>query len=225
MTNAQLHHAIITSFIRKQRAPSVDELAAGFQLERHQVLDALAALADYHGVVLHPKTSEVWVAHPFSSTPTSFVVRSGGRKWWGNCAWCSLGLVHLVGGTATIETRLGAIDEPIEIRIEAGRLIDENLVVHFPVAMADAWDSVIYTCSLMLVFRSEHSVDEWCSVRGLPKGDVRPIQQVWRFAAEWYARHAAADWEKWSVAEAADLFRKHDLTHRVWQLPVDSGRF
>ena len=225
MTNSALHYAIINSFIQNQRAPSVDALASDFKCERHAVVSALSALADYHGVVLHPKTSEVWVAHPFSSTPTTFVVRSNGKKWWGNCAWCSLGLVHLIGGSATIETRLGGIDDPVEIRIENGRLLDDTLFIHFPIPMVNAWDSVIYTCSLMLVFRSEDKVDEWCSKRGLPKGDVRPIQQVWGFASEWYSRHAERNWEKWSVTQAADMFRKHDLTHPIWRLSDEHGRF
>ena len=38
------------------------------------------------GVVLQPNSDEIWVAHPFSSAPTTCVVRSDSRTWWGNCA-------------------------------------------------------------------------------------------------------------------------------------------
>lgn len=48
----------------------------------------------------------------------------------------------------------------------------------------------------------------WCASRGIPKGDVRLIEQVWAFATEWYARHADADWNKWSVQEAAEIFMR-----------------
>lgn len=88
----------------------------------------------------------------------------------GNCAWCALGLVHLAGGSATIETRIGAIDDHVIIRIENGRLLDTDYVVHFPIPMKHAWDNVIYTCSVQLLFRDEAQVDEWCASRGIPKG-------------------------------------------------------
>lgn len=225
MNNSDLHFAIISSFIECQCAPSIDSLATKFGRDRNGVITALEALADYHGVVLHPATKEVWIAHPFSSTPTTFIVKSGTKRWWGNCAWCSLGLVHLIGGSATIETRIGGIGDPIEIRFENGKVMNDQLVVHFPVPMKNAWDSVIYTCSLMLVFRSEAEVDEWCAVRSLPHGDVQPIEKIWDFASEWYARHADRDWKKWSVAEAAEIFRRNRLTHPVWQIAEDDGRF
>lgn len=225
MNGSALHHAIVRSFVTRQCAPSIAALATEFGLDRNEVVRGLRQLADDHGVVLHPKTDEVWIVHPFSATPTPFVVKSGTKRWWGNCAWCSLGLVHLIGGSATIETRIGGIEDPVDIRVQNGELLDDDLVIHFPVPMKDAWDSVIYTCSLMLVFRSEPQIDDWCRLRALPKGDVRPIRQVWRFASEWYARHGDADWKKWSVAEAAEIFKRHHLTHPVWQLPGDGTRF
>lgn len=225
MNNASLHAAIIAFFLERQRAPSVSELAAHFRCDQVQARAALKALADYHGVVLHPGSDEIWVAHPFSAAPTTCVVRSGARAWWGNCAWCSLGLAHLAGGTATIETRLGAIGEPVTVRIEHGNILDTDFVVHFPIPMRNAWDNVIYTCSVMLLFRDEPEVDAWCASRGIPKGDVRPIAQISAFAAEWYGRHAAPDWTKWSVDEAIGLFRRHGLSGPVWTLPSADGRF
>ena len=93
-----------------------------------------------------------------------------------------MGLVYLAGGTATIETRLGALDDYVTIRIEEGSLIDTDLVVHFPIPMRKAWDNVIYTCSIMLMLRNESQVDDWCASRVIHKGDVRPIEQIWTFA-------------------------------------------
>ncbi len=225
MNDSRLHHLIIASFLERQRPPTVSEIAAHFKCSDVDARRALRQLATNHGVVLHPKSDEVWVAHPFSAAPTTFVVRSGARKWWGNCAWCSLGVAHLAGGTATVETRLGALDEQVSIRIENGRVIDMDFVVHFPIPMRHAWDNVIYTCSIMLLFRNEAQVTEWSAARGLPKGDVRPIQQVWAFAAEWYGRHAAPDWVKWSTTEAAAVFCRHNLAGPIWSLSEDAGRF
>lgn len=225
MNNSSLHEMIISFFLDYQRPPTTLEIASRFQCKAAEVRHALRALAEYHGVVLHPNTDEVWVAHPFSAAPTTCVVKSGHHKWWGNCAWCSFGVVQLAGGTATIETRIGAIDEHATIRFKDGKLLDTDFVVHFPIPMRQAWDNVIYTCSIMLLFRNESQVDDWCATRGIPKGDVRPIEQVWNFAAEWYARHADANWTKWSVPEAAEIFSRHNLTGPIWALTNQTARF
>lgn len=225
MNNSSLHEAIISFFLKNQRPPTISEVASRFRCDEIEARKGLRALADYHGVVLHPNSDEIWVAHPFSAAPTTCVVRSESCTWWGNCAWCSLGLAHLAGGTATIETRIGAIDDYATIKIDNGKLIDTDFVVHFPIPMKNAWDNVIYTCSIMLMFRNESQVDEWCVARGIPKGDVRPIEQVWKFATEWYGRHADPDWSKWSVREAVEIFKRHDLIGPIWSLAEDSERF
>lgn len=225
MNNSSLHAAIISFFLGNQRPPTISEVALRFHCDETEARKGLKALAEYHGVVLHPNSDEIWVAHPFSAAPTTCVVRAGPCAWWGNCAWCSLGLAHLAGGTAAIETRIGAIGDYATIRIENGKLIDTDFVVHFPMPMRKAWDNVIYTCSIMLMFRNESEVDDWCASRGIPKGDVRPVEQIWAFATEWYARHADADWSKWSAREAAEMFKRHGLTGPIWTLSEDSERF
>lgn len=225
MNNSSLHETIISSFLKLERPPTVVEIAKMYQIGEAEARQGLRALADYHGVVLHPHTDEVWIAHPFSSAPTTCIVESAEHKWWGNCAWCSLGLVHLAGGTATIQSRIGAIDDLITVRIENGEIVDKDFVVHFPVPMKHAWDNVTYTCSVMLFFRSERQVEQWCARRGIAKGDVRPIEQVWKFAREWYGRHASKDWVKWTMSEASELFAKHSLSGPVWSLQDEGKRF
>lgn len=225
MNASSLHHAIITGFLDAQRAPTIAELAAKFARNPDDVRRALRALAEDHGVLLHPRSDEVWIAHPFSSSPSTCVVHAGGKRWWGNCAWCALGLAHLAGGSAEIETRLGGIDAAVTIRMRQGAILDTEFVVHFPIPMQQAWDNVVYTCSVMLLFRSRSDVAHWCAERGVPLGDVRPIEQVSAFAAEWYARHADPDWVKWSVPDAKRIFTRHGLSGPIWALPDEHGRF
>lgn len=225
MNDSSLHQTIISFFLERRRPPTIREVASHFRCDEVAARNGLRVLAENHGVVLHPNTDEIWVAHPFSAAPTTFVVNSRNRKWWGNCAWCSLGVAQLAGGTATIETRIGALDEQATIRIENGKIIDTDFVVHFPIPMRQAWDNVIYTCSIMLLFRNEAQVDDWCATRGIPKGDVRRIEHIWTFAAEWYGRHADADWIKWSTREATEIFSRHNLTGPIWTLSTETGRF
>ena len=225
MNHSQLHAAIITTFLDLERPPTVQELATRFGCDLATAREGLRALADYHGVVLHPHSDEIWVAHPFSAAPTSCVVTAGRKRWWGNCVWCSLGLAHLAGGSATIDTRLGALDEMVQLRVDQGTLRETDYVVHFPVPMRQAWDNVLYTCSVMLLFPAEVDVDAWCATRGIAKGDVRPLEQVWHFAREWYGRHASPTWTKWSLPEATALFRRHQLTGPIWSLEDGAERF
>ncbi|KAJ6781589.1 hypothetical protein PWT90_06129 [Aphanocladium album] len=225
MNHSSLHQFIINSFLDSLRPPTLDEVAARFGIDQGAARRGLRALADYHGVVLHPKSDQVWISHPFSATPTTYVVTCDHRKWWGNCAWCSLGVIQLAGGTGTFTTRSGAIGDELSVSVKDGQLLDKDFVIHFPVPMTQAWDSVVYTCSVQLLFRDEAEVDEWCTARGIAKGDVRPIQQVWDFAKEWYGRHANADWEKWSLQESVTLFQRHRLDGPIWQMDAGAGRF
>ncbi len=225
LNNSTLHHVIIDTILSRGWAPSADELAERFGLARSRIGEALRDLAEYHGVVLHPGSDESWVAHPFSTAPTNFLVRAGAREWWGNCAWCSLGAVELAGGTATITTALGAVGRQVTVRIEAGRVLDHDYVVHFPVKMVNAWNNVLFTCSMMLLFENEAAVEMWCAKHGRTKGDVRPIEQIWGFARQWYGRHRDPNWVKWTEAEAAAMFARHGLSGPIWELPAGAGRF
>lgn len=225
LDNATLHCPIVKDFVERGCAPSVQALAERFRVSREEMSAAMQALAEYHGVVLHPNSDEVWVIHPFSTAPTGFVCEAGERQWWGNCAWCSLGVARLAGGTCTIRTSLGMTGRQVTVRVENGELLDKDYVVHFPIPMTKAWDNVIYTCSLMLLFENEEDVDAWCAAHCKPKGDVRPIEQIWRFAAEWYGRHLDESWRKWTSEEAAAIFARQGLNGPIWEIPVTKGRF
>ena len=67
MDTSSLHYAIVVHFLEHQHAPLIDELAVQFRQPREAVVAGLRALQEYHGVVLHPTSSEVWVVHPFST--------------------------------------------------------------------------------------------------------------------------------------------------------------
>ncbi len=225
LTGSALHHAILRHIVDTGRAPDATALAAHFDQPRPALEAGLRRLADDHGVVLHPNSTRIWVAHPFSLAPTNFLVRRGSDIWWGNCAWCSLGIAALLGGNVTITTTLGAHDQPVTINITDAAISPDSLLVHFPVAMKHAWDNVIYTCSTMLVFDSETAIDAWCARHGIAKGDVQPIEKVFRFAQVWYGRHLDADCRKWTADEARAIFARFGLTGPIWDIPTSAARF
>ena len=197
-----LHHFIVQTIIDRCYAPTVKELTERFACPVENVEQCMVQLEEAHGVVTHPASSEVWVIHPFALAPTNFIVRSGNREYWGNCAWCSLGVAALIAkdDDVSITTALGAVGEQVSIRINGEELLDTDYVIHFPIPMRRAWENVHYTCSLMQLFRRESDVDAWCTRHGIAKGDVRPVEQMWRFAREWYGKHADVEWRKWTAS-------------------------
>jgi hypothetical protein len=223
--NSSLHHTVIRHFIDHGHPPSIAGLAEHFRQPREAVVAALQALQEYHGVVLHPTTSEIWVMHPFCGAPTNFWVQSAQGSWWGNCAWCSAGIAALINEDMVITTTLGGEAEQVRIRVENGQLMDQGLLVHFPIPMTRAWDNVTYTCSTMLLFDSEAHIDDWCHRHRIAKGSVQPLSRVWQFARVWYGRHLDPAWTKWSADEAKAIFEQFGLTGPVWDIQAGTARF
>ncbi|UTW45432.1 alkylmercury lyase family protein [bacterium SCSIO 12696] len=207
------------------KAPEIATMAIDFGVSTGDMVQALKALQDYHGVVLHPVSSEVWVMHPFSTAPTNFWIKSDTESWWGNCAWCSLGAAALLDRDLTITTTLGSESKQVVIEVKGGQITQQNLFIHFPVPMIKAWENVAYTCSTMLMFESESDIDDWCERHGIAKGDVQPINKIWEFSKVWYGSHLNPDWVKWSVDEAKEIFAQFKLDHSIWNMPSDAGRF
>lgn len=225
VTMSALHHAILTHIVECGFAPEPDELAREFDVSLAEMEAALQRLQREHGVVLHPSSARIWVAHPFATAPTGHVVRRGDRIWWSSCAWCSLGAATLLGGSVSIGTSIGGESLPVELHVDEGTLRETDLVVHFPIPMRHAWDNVVYTCSTMLFFENDSDVGAWCARHRIPKGDVRPASKVAELARAWYSGHLRRDWTKWTAAEARAIFERLGLTHDVWRLPKTDQRF
>ena len=224
MNTSELHYFLIRHIIDHGFVPELVSISTHFKVSQDEVIAVLEELQEIHGVVLHPHVPKVWVIHPFSLAPTNFFLQSERQKWWSNCAWCSLGAAALIDEDLTIQTTLGSEDEILKISVKDGK-IEDDLVVHFPIPMKNAWDNVIYTCSTMLFFRNEQQVDDWCTRHQMPKGDVQPISKIWPFARKWYGNHLNPEWRKWTVEEAKAIFEEFELIHPVWQLEGTAERF
>ena len=225
LNNSSLHYQVMRHIVDTGRAPGISELLDVFGVAEDAMIAALKELQDYHGVVLHPVSSEIWVMHPFSTAPTNFWLESKSGGWWGNCAWCSLGAAALLDRDLTITTTLGTESRQAVVEIRDGQILNKNIFIHFPVPMVRAWENVTYTCSTMLMFDAEDDIGDWCGRHGMDKGDVQPIDKVWEFSKVWYGNHLKADWVKWTVDEAKAIFERFGLLHPVWDMPSSKGRF
>lgn len=225
ITNSNLHFTIIKEIINNGFAPSVDSLAEILQTHKEDIVKGLFDLQEYHGVVLHPNEPKIWVIHPFSLAPTNFYVKSKQGEWWGNCAWCSLGIAALLKEDVQIITTIGAETKQIAINIIDGQIQEKQYYVHFPIAMKKAWDNVIYTCSNMLLFENEGQIEAWSRKHNIPKGDIQAIENIWNFSKKWYGNHLNTDWKKWTIEEAKHMFSEFELNSEIWQLDDSTERF
>ena len=73
----------------------------------------------------------------------------------------------------------------------------------------------------MLLFRSEEHVDRWCADRGLPRGGILSLEQLWQLATAWYANRMAHDWRRRTAEEAEAVFASVGLTGPFWRLTVE----
>ena len=225
ITKATLHYTILKAIIDNGFAPNVADLAEILDTDKASITKGLYELQDYHGLVLHPNEPKIWVIHPFSLAPTNFYVTSQKGEWWGNCAWCSLGIAALLQEDVEISTLIGGEKKQVTIHIIGGAIQEKNYYVHFPISMKNAWNNVIYTCSNMLLFENEEQVDIWSKKHKIPKGDVQPIEKIWEFSKKWYGNHLNPNWEKWTIAEAKAMFAAFNLDNEIWQLEDSKERF
>ncbi|MCE7995184.1 MAG: hypothetical protein HEP71_24610 [Roseivirga sp.] len=225
VTNSNLHYSIIKGIIDNGFAPDIDDLSKALKADQSEIVKGLYDLREYHGVVLHPNEPKVWVIHPFSLAPTNFYMKSAKGEWWGNCAWCSLGVAALLKDDVKITTTIGAETKQIEINIIDGEIREKNYFVHFPIPMKNAWDNVIYTCSNMLVFESEEQIDRWTTKHNIKKGDIQPIDKIWQFSKKWYGNHLNPEWTKWTIEEAKEMFEEFELSDSIWKLDDSGERF
>jgi hypothetical protein len=69
--DGRVHAAIVRGILADGFAPNADELADALGATAGDIEASLGRLAENHGLVLHPGRPEVWIAHPFSLTPTN----------------------------------------------------------------------------------------------------------------------------------------------------------
>lgn len=222
---SQLHHLLVVGFLKNGRPPTSADLATATGLPLAQVEAGLRALHDSHGLVLHPHRCEPWIVHPFTTSPTHTWVAARDRGWWAPCLWCGLGISALVAEEIAIHTRLGAEAEPLVLRARAGVPEAADLWVHFPEPPRVAWGNVHHFCARLVAFRRPDDARAWAARHGFAPGEVLPLGQLADLARRWYGRHADANWTKWTIRQAREIFAACGLTGEFWSLPGDDGKF
>ena len=199
-------------------APTVDEISAFMFADPKMIEEGLYQLAENHVLVLHPNSTKIWVAHPFALFPTLFWVESGHKKWWGNCAWCALGIAAMAKENTRIISSIGGEEEKFEINIRDHELIQKDLLVHFPIPAKRLWDNVLYTCANTLTFENEKQIEDWCDRHRVEKGEVHSLERVWELSKLWYGYYLDDGWKRKSPDVAEEIFEKVGLIGEFWKM-------
>lgn len=134
------------SVVAHGRPPTVAETAAALGLEEDVAAAAFLRLHDAHALVLHPGTTDVWMANPFCFVATPHRVTAGGRIWTGTCAWDALGIPGALHGDGSISTECACCAEPLALRVDDGELTEgADLLAHFVVPARHWWDDIGFT--------------------------------------------------------------------------------
>jgi len=125
--------------------PTLDAVASHFVTTRTEVLDAIKREPIGKTILLDPRTGEIWMAGPFSATPTEYVVTAGTRRWWANCAWDMLGVGALVDDTVGIRARCTDCGEDVALTLRPGDEHVADMVVHFLLPAAEWYADIGFT--------------------------------------------------------------------------------
>jgi len=136
---------IYRQIIETSAAPSVAETAASLSRPAEEVEAAYRRLADARAIVLKPGSVTVWMAMPFSNTPTAFTVISGGRAYYANCAWDAFGVAAMLRADSRVFTTCPDCGGVIERKIAGGAVADSRGVVHFALPARRWWDDIGFT--------------------------------------------------------------------------------
>ena len=132
-------------FVEMAHPPTAEETAEALHLTLTESTAAYDRLAANHVLVLEPGTHEIRMANPLSAVETAFPVHIGGKRYYGNCIWDALGVVAMLGGYGTIDSRCACCIEALTLEIDNLELRPVEAVVHFAVPAAHWWDDIVYT--------------------------------------------------------------------------------
>jgi len=137
--------AVYGVFAQTGRAPSPSEVAARAGGEVGAVLESYGRLRGQRLLVLGEDGATIRMAPPFSGIPTQHEVEAGGRRYYANCAWDALGVPAALHLPATVRSRCGQSDQPLELRVDLDGPEPSDWLFHCLVPAAHWWDDIVFT--------------------------------------------------------------------------------
>lgn len=141
----ELRNLTYRMFVDAGKAPTVDEVAEAAGETPLEIARVWRRLSDAHALVLQADSMQLRMLNPFSAVVTSYQVHTGGRSWYGNCAWDAFGICAALHADGHIEWVCPDCGEPTEAQVHAGIATPDDLVFHCLVPAAQWWDDIVYT--------------------------------------------------------------------------------
>jgi hypothetical protein len=141
----QVRLFVYSFFVENERPPTYLEAAENFKLSAEEARETYHRLHDFHTLFLEPGTDSIRIANPLSAIPTNYLVHIKGKKLWANCAWDSLGIPAMLNTDGEIVATNPLSHEAVTYSIQAGELISDNGLVHFPLPFTRWYDDLIET--------------------------------------------------------------------------------
>jgi hypothetical protein len=136
--------AIYRHLIATGRAPTAAETAEELGRDLAEVEGDYTELAESRVITFAPSTRSIWMAHPFSATPTPYRVESEGISYWANCAWDALGIAAMLGRDTRCICRCPDCADTLDLSVTNGD-VGGDALIHFVVPARRFWENVAYT--------------------------------------------------------------------------------
>ena len=130
--------------MREGPLPTIAETSSALTRSPDEVGISFQRLADGHILVLQKGNGEILMANPFSAVPTPFLVKAGGRSYYGNCIWDAMGIPAMLKQDAFIEASCGCCSTAMNLKITNGSLEEARGLAHFAIPAAHWWDDIIF---------------------------------------------------------------------------------
>jgi hypothetical protein len=141
----QLRLFIYRTITDTERAPTVAQAAAHFDISSAQAQRLLHELHQRHAIFLNLQNETLQMANPYAAVPTRYRVRANGHSYWANCAWDAFGIPAMLACDAQIVADCAEDERPIHITIRDGQFAATQGVVHFPLPFARWYDDLVFT--------------------------------------------------------------------------------
>lgn len=145
VTDLQVKHALYQATARAGRVPTAADLASRLEAGLDDVRAAFARIAAQRLLVLEPDGLTIRMAPPFSGVPTQHVVRSGGIRYFANCAWDALGIVAALRREGEVHSRCEQSNEPLRLRVGREGPEPSDWLFHCEIPAARWWEDIVYT--------------------------------------------------------------------------------
>jgi len=130
--------------MREGLPPTIAETSSVLSRSADQVRSSFQRLADGHILVLQKGSDEVLMANPFSAVPTPFLVKAGGRSYYGNCIWDAMGIPAMLQQDATLEASCGCCSTAMNLKVTDGLIGEAHGIAHFAIPAAHWWDDIVF---------------------------------------------------------------------------------